>query len=255
MPHRGRSWSAWEATAVAESSSQDEIDAAMVAAAKAGRTVVRLKEAILTSSPAVPRRWRPWPRAGIDFETVPGVTAALAAAGYAGIPITHSQHASALALITGHERHDKQHSSLNYAALAGFPGTLIFYMGITSAAQWSEMLDPARPIARDAHDDRPPLHLERSGDHPLHPGAPSAGRSPSTAFVPPAIIVVGEVVGLRRGLLVRRKTAVRQTGPGYPSPRQARAGRSAGGAGGLGVDPAGDTRSGRRPTGGRSMRP
>src|SRR5205807_9829557 len=68
--------------------------------------------------------------AGIDFEIVPGVTAALGAAAFAGIPLTHRQHASAVAFITGHEDPDKPDSLLDWPALARFPGTLVFYMGM-----------------------------------------------------------------------------------------------------------------------------
>src|SRR5947209_8995003 len=68
--------------------------------------------------------------AGISYEIVPGVTAALGAAACAGIPLTHRDHASGIAFITGHEQPDKAESALDFAALAGFPGTLVFYMGV-----------------------------------------------------------------------------------------------------------------------------
>jgi uroporphyrinogen III methyltransferase/synthase len=71
---------------------------------------------------------------------VPGVTAALAAASYAGIPITHRDEASAVALVTGHEDAEKTDSTLDFAALARFPGTLVFYMGVTTALHWSRAL-------------------------------------------------------------------------------------------------------------------
>jgi len=175
--------------------SQDEINAAMVAAAKAGRTVVRLKGGDPDIFARRAEETEALGRAGIDFETVPGVTAALAAAGYAGIPITHSQHASALALITGHERHDKQQSSLNYAALAGFPGTLIFYMGITSAAKWSEML-----IRHGRSPETPTMIVRRctwNDQETIRCTLGTVGRKIAEHGVrPPAIIVVGEVVGL-----------------------------------------------------------
>src|SRR5439155_22264034 len=68
--------------------------------------------------------------AGIPFEIVPGVTAALGAAASAGIPLTHRAHASAVALVTGHENPDKLDSAVDWSALARFPGTLAIYMGI-----------------------------------------------------------------------------------------------------------------------------
>src|SRR5262249_57664237 len=61
---------------------------------------------------------------------VRGVTAALGAGGFAGIPLTHRQHASAVAFVTGHEQPGKPGSLLDWPALARFPGTLVFYMGV-----------------------------------------------------------------------------------------------------------------------------
>jgi uroporphyrinogen III methyltransferase/synthase len=77
---------------------------------------------------------------GIEFEIVPGVTAALAAAAYAGIPVTHRDAASAVAFVTGQEDTAKSDSALDYSALAHFPGTLVFYMGVTTAGHWSAAL-------------------------------------------------------------------------------------------------------------------
>src|SRR6185369_8995407 len=88
----------------------------------------------------------------IPFEIIPGVTAALAAAAYAGIPVTHRDTASAVAFVTGQEDDAKTASSLDYAALARFPGTLVFYMGVTTAGHWSQALlaagkPPHTPVA------------------------------------------------------------------------------------------------------------
>jgi uroporphyrinogen III methyltransferase/synthase len=70
-------------------------------------------------------------QAGIPYEIVPGVTAAFAAAACADIPLTHRAHASAVALVTGHEDPEKSASHLDWGALARFPGTLAIYMGVT----------------------------------------------------------------------------------------------------------------------------
>ncbi len=70
---------------------------------------------------------------GIAYKIVPGVTAALGATACAGIPLTHRLHASAVALITGHEQPGKSPEGrpvLDWEALARFPGTLVFYMAI-----------------------------------------------------------------------------------------------------------------------------
>lgn len=120
--------------------SQEEVNQRMTSAAQSGRTVVRLK----AGDPAIFARAAEeiecLAAAGIAFEVVPGITAALAAGSYAGVPLTHREFASAVALVTGHEQSDKSAASLDYAALASFPGTLVFYMGVTSAAVWTQSL-------------------------------------------------------------------------------------------------------------------
>ena len=120
--------------------SPDEIMARVLDEAKKGRTVVRLKG----GDPSVFARGaderEALRKAGIPFEIVPGITAGLAAAGFCEIPVTHHDDASAVALIAGRERDGKAESGLDYGVLAEFPGTLIFYMGVTRAAQWSRAL-------------------------------------------------------------------------------------------------------------------
>jgi uroporphyrinogen III methyltransferase/synthase len=130
----------------------EEIVARMLDQARRGRTVVRLKggdPSIFGRSGDETEALR---GAGIPFEIVPGITAALAAAAFCEIPITHHQDASAVAFIAGQERHCKAAPSLDYAALAEFPGTLVFYMGVTTAAKWSGALvehgkSPRTPVA------------------------------------------------------------------------------------------------------------
>ena len=68
--------------------------------------------------------------AGISFEVVPGVSSGVAAPAYAGIPVTHRGAASSVAFVTGHEDPAKPESSLDWAALAAFPGTLVVFMGV-----------------------------------------------------------------------------------------------------------------------------
>jgi len=108
---------------------QERTEALLVDRARSGREVVRLKggdpfvfgrggeEALALRA------------AGIPFEAVPGVTAGVAAPAYAGIPVTHRGLSSAVALVTGHEDPDKD-AALDWPALARFPGTLVFYMGV-----------------------------------------------------------------------------------------------------------------------------
>lgn len=132
--------------------SQEQIIARMVDAARQGKTVVYLKGGDPEVFSHGGGQTEALAAAGIAFETVPGVTAALAAAGYAGIPITHGRYASAIALVTGRQQRDKPGPPLDYGALAEFPGTLIFYMGLETAAKWSRALvargkPPQTPVA------------------------------------------------------------------------------------------------------------
>ncbi len=109
---------------------QHEINDHLIAAARGGKTVVRLKGGDPFVFGRGSEEAAALAAAGIPFEVVPGVTAAVAASAYAGISLTHRDHASAVAFITGHEDPDKPESALDYSVLAAFPGTLVFYMGL-----------------------------------------------------------------------------------------------------------------------------
>ncbi len=126
----------------------DEISALMVEHASRGKTVVRLKG----GDPSVFGRGADETtalrEAGVPFEIVPGITAGLAVAAYCEIPITHQDDASAVALVAGRERRDKVVSRLDYGALARFPGTLVFYMGVARVAEWRDaLLEQGKPAA------------------------------------------------------------------------------------------------------------
>jgi len=130
----------------------DEITQVMVQAALEGRNVVRLKGGDASIFARGGDEADACRAAGIPFEIVPGITSGLATAAYAEIPLTHFEDASAVALVTGHERDDKEESHLDYAALAAFPGTLVFYMGVKWAGTWSQALiqhgkEPDTPVA------------------------------------------------------------------------------------------------------------
>ena len=125
---------------------QTQINEKIVSLARAGHRVVRLKG----GDPAVFARTAEeldvLIQANIPFEVVPGITAALAAASYVGIPITHRHHASAVALITGQQQSDEPPQPIDWDALARFPGTIVFYMGVTTVAHWSrELLNAGKP--------------------------------------------------------------------------------------------------------------
>ncbi|NNJ26319.1 uroporphyrinogen-III C-methyltransferase [Alienimonas chondri] len=107
---------------------QQALIARMIAEAKAGRRVVRLKG----GDPSIFGRGTEEAdallAAGVPVEVVPGVTAAIAASGLSGIPLTHRDHAGAVCFVTGHDA-GRRRDGIDWAALAAFPGTRVFYMG------------------------------------------------------------------------------------------------------------------------------
>src|ERR671925_823705 len=114
----------------AASVAQEGIEELLIDRARQGKLVVRLKG----GDPFVFGRGgeeaEALAAAGIPFEVVPGVTAGVAAPAYAGIPVTHRDEASAVAFVTGHEDPEKPETAIDWFALAAFPGTLVFYMGM-----------------------------------------------------------------------------------------------------------------------------
>ena len=106
------------------------IHAALIAAARAGKIVVRLKGGDPLIFGRGGEEAESLRAANIRYEIVPGVTAAFAAAAYLDIPLTHRHFSSAVALVTGHELPSKPGNRLDWQALARFPGTLAIYMGI-----------------------------------------------------------------------------------------------------------------------------
>lgn len=174
--------------------SQDAVNERLVAEALSGKIVVRLKGGDPAIFARAAEEIAGLTAAGIEFEVVPGITAALAAASYAGIPVTHRDAASAVALVTGHEC-DKEQPALDYAALAAFPGTLVFYMGVTSAAHWtSALIEAGKPSAT------PAVIIRRCSwpDQQTHRCTLGtvAKQVAARKLRPPAMVIVGEVAGL-----------------------------------------------------------
>ena len=178
---------------------QAEIERRMVEAAKAGRSVVRLKG----GDPFVFGRGGEEGEAlaseGVPFEVVPGVTAGIAAPAYAGIPVTHRDDASAVALVTGHEDPDKDGPALDWESLAAFPGTLVLYMGVKRLAANAAALigagrDPAQPAAVIERGTTPG---QRTVTATLGTLAEAVEREKIGA---PAVIVVGPVAARREAL-------------------------------------------------------
>jgi uroporphyrinogen III methyltransferase/synthase len=175
---------------------QDEIADLLIDRARQGKIVVRLKG----GDPFVFGRGgeeaEALAEAEIPFEVVPGVTAGVAAPAYAGIPVTHRDDASAVAFVTGHEDPEKDDSALDYEALAEFPGTLVFYMGVKALPRIAERLIEA---GRDASE---PAAVVERGTLPGQLTVTStlegiAAAVEEAGIKPPSVTVVGPVAARR----------------------------------------------------------
>ncbi|MFP4213827.1 MAG: uroporphyrinogen-III C-methyltransferase [Desulfohalobiaceae bacterium] len=176
--------------------SQADINSLLVNKASQGLEVVRLKG----GDPYVFGRGAEEAEqlvdAGIEFEVVPGVTSAVAAFAYAGIPLTHREYASSLSLITGHEGADKEKSAMNWPALAQSASTLVFFMGVKNLENiTSSLLQAGMP-------EQKPAALVRWGTTCRQQTLCSslrniAGQAREQGFRPPALLLVGEVARLR----------------------------------------------------------
>ena len=184
---------------------QNEINKRLVSASREGRTVVRLKggdpflfgrggeeaETLLENH--------------VDFEVVPGVTSAIATPEYAGIPLTHRDYASAVAIVTGHRAGDSG-KPVNWGKLASAVDTIVILMGMESLEAIVKKLiegglDPNRPVAIV---EQGTTKAQRSFIAKLDTIVGAAEKNNVKA---PAVIVVGEVAELGRKLAWFKKTA------------------------------------------------
>lgn len=136
---------------------------------------------------------------GIPFEVVPGVTAAVAVPAYAGIPLSHRDHAASIAFVTGHERADRSDSKIEWDKLATAVGTLVFFMGVKNL--------PGICASLTAHGRSPetPVAVIRWGTTPRQETVIGTlgnivEKVEQAGLKPPAITVVGDVVRLREEL-------------------------------------------------------
>ena len=178
---------------------QDELNRLLVEHAKAGKIVVRLKG----GDPYIFGRGGEEAvaliEAGIPFEVVPGITSAIAASAYAGIPVTHRDYASSVAFVTGHSAALRPDSNINWAQLATAVDTLVVYMGVAHLPQIVERLI--------AHGRNPQtlVSLVRVGTTPQQHVVQGTltdivEKVDAVQLKSPAVIVVGEVNRLRQQL-------------------------------------------------------
>ncbi len=180
-------------------SSQEAINQRLIEEARAGKIVVRLKG----GDPYIFGRGSEEAAAlfaaNIDFEVVPGVTAAVAAGEYAGLSFTHREYASAVAFITAHEDPAKGQSTLDYGSIARFPGTLVFYMGLHRLASLAdELIRAGLPSST-------PACLVSSATNPAQktivaPLVELPQAVQDAAVRPPSVIVIGDCVTRRENI-------------------------------------------------------
>lgn len=178
---------------------QDEINALLVRHGQAGKVVARLKG----GDPFVFGRGgeeaEALVAAGVPWEVVPGITSAVAAPAYAGIPVTHRGLTSSFAAITGHEDPTKETSDIDWESLGRGSGTLVFLMGIGNLARITEQLVAhGRPAST-------PVAVVRWGTTPrqqvvMGTLATIAAEVQRVGLRAPAVTIVGEVAALRERL-------------------------------------------------------
>jgi len=180
-----------------ESSSQTRINQMMIREAKKGKIIVRLKG----GDPFI------FGRGGeevefladnnVDFEVIPGISSALAAPTYAGIPLTHRSFSSSLTIVTGHEDPLKKKSGVNWTSLAQENGTLVILMGLANFPQIVKKLISA------GKRENTPCAVISWGTTPgqkVFKGSLGEIVQKTKGIKPPGVIVIGEVVNLREKL-------------------------------------------------------
>ncbi len=136
---------------------------------------------------------------GIDFEIIPGITSAVAVPAYAGIPVTHRGLAAGFTVITGHEDPEKNGSDLDWSALSKGAGTNVILMGmgkldLIAKRLINEGLSPSTPVALIQNGTRAGQKILTGSLEDI------AMKANMEGFSPPAIIITGNVVSLRREL-------------------------------------------------------
>lgn len=174
------------------------IPATLIAAARSGLRVVRLKGGDPFLFGRGGEEAEALVAAGIAYEVVPGVTAALAAAACAGMPLTHRAVASAVAFVTGHEQPEKL-AGLDWQALASFPGTLVVYMGLARIGEIT-----ARLIAHGKPADTPTAVVSHASTGAQRTTTATlstiAAAVCADGLTAPAVTIIGPVVELRQQL-------------------------------------------------------
>jgi len=132
--------------------SQEQINDLMIAKAREGKIVVRLKGGDPYIFGRGGEEAEALAAAKISFEVVPGVSSIVAAPNYAGIPLTHREHCSSFTVFTGHENPTDAKTNLSYEQIAKIPGSKVVLMGTENLGDWTKTLiangmSPETPVA------------------------------------------------------------------------------------------------------------
>ena len=178
--------------------SQTEINVILMEQARRGRVVARLKGGDPFIFGRGGEEAEALAEAGIDWEIVPGISSGVAAAAYAGIPLTHRDHASSVAFITGHENPNKRGPSVDWRVAARAADTLVIFMCAETIASI------ARELIRNGRAPSTPIAVVRWGTYEhqeVYSGAlediATDGPVALITIEPPAIAIVGSVVSLK----------------------------------------------------------
>lgn len=181
------------------SMSQDGINDLIAKKASEGLTVTRLKGGDPFIFGRGGEEAEALVRKGMDFEIVPGVTSAIAAPAYAGIPLTHRKFASTVAFVTGHEDPGKDETGIDWTFLSKGTATIVFLMGVKN------LPNITRQLIKNGKPENTPVALIRWGTTPDQFTVTGTldtivERVEKAGLKAPAIIIIGEVVNLRKKL-------------------------------------------------------
>jgi len=177
---------------------QSEIDDLMVEYANEYTHVVRLKGGDTSVFARTSEEIERLNSEGITYEIIPGLTVALATSAFTGIPITHRDWSSSVALITGQmqpsDGYADSEEPMDWNSIGKFPGTLVLYMAVASAIHWSQRLiesgkSPSTPVAMVRRCSWPDQHVLR-----CELGSVTETLALHPEFRAPAIAIIGEVV-------------------------------------------------------------
>ncbi|HEX3729029.1 MAG TPA: uroporphyrinogen-III C-methyltransferase, partial [Opitutaceae bacterium] len=174
---------------------QEEIDATLVRLGRAGKTVVRLKGGDPFIFGRGGEEAAALAAAGVPFAIVPGVTAAVAAGAYAGIPLTHRAHSSAVVFLTGHEDPAKPEGAVRWEDYARLGATLCIYMGVHHLEAIARRLQAGGLAAETP---AALIHAATTAQHRtvLATLGTMAARAAEAKLDAPCLAIVGEVAGL-----------------------------------------------------------